>query len=1463
MTAAMNLSRVILVTGPPGEPDDEAVDARLDMLGYEVVLSPCPDDLLEAKRYADGVKPREVSLVIISPTAPAVAGRAFRDLAVPTVAMGSRLYPEMGLTGTSPVNDFGEQSNETRLLVIDSNHPLAADLESSPDVAERPVAIEWGMPSKEAHTVVTLTTDIGRAVVFCYDHGDTMVGLNAPARRVGILYASDFARHVADNGNGFVSPYWRLFDAAVEWAASERPRQFSDVFRAEWAEVRARRRVWLPHEKAPSTQPQKSPPADLAGLALSGGGIRAATFSLGLLQGLHARGLLRHFDYLSTVSGGGYIGGWWSAWLSRDPRRQRGGADFFPPPELIKTKGDAPEAGDEGEPAGPSARPTIHGAFDEIQVVNTEVADELLSAGRDPAHHLRLFSNYLTPRKGMLSPDTWRAGTVIARNLALTWVVLLPVLIAALLLGKFYFVILQHNSWDVRSDDAFFLYTAHPQSDLLLYGTLATPAMLRARLLMTLWPLLVVLGWFVVSVGVWIINGGGSESRREWWAGKLGSAVVAVVLGLGLYPFFTSSGSTGVGAPLWVWAALPAGAVVLLAYFYYPTARLWILDRNVSNSDAARQWRGDVMLYRIARVQAKLAVIFVFTAFILLLGGFGHELVNYLTGDSGPVVKAGGWLAVLVTVGGSLFTAIKNSPSGGSDERLLDENQSFFNRLVFRVTPTLVLLLLAVALSWAASMLLNYIHATYLSDLRNVFQHDFADATDYLTARLEAIKGADDRPKMITLLTMATCFGLLLSFFLVMVETRWRNTTPQRWLAALWFVLACYLALMLGDMLFVAPTSPTHCAGQPVVNFLLQVRDYPDGVSQQPFDWRCVARLYVVLDRRAFGVIFFVSYITGWWLIFRLQAGERRRPRRMATPVLIALVGALLAILTVMCVERLYKVGRLQMAEQAAAAEAAGTAGEGDAGGETVFREKDSDDKPEQTWVELWLVIVLGGALLFCLLYAVLETTRGSSDNKRALWLLTSVYLVLNALLAISILADYSDLLTDQLASDNLTDARKAELFDFYVRVLVGQGAFGLFGAALTWVVAMGWMADPNRLSMHEFYRSRLVRAYLGASNNYRRQQLKTIREVVEGDDVRLQDLRNCRRGAPYHLVNTTLNLVGGRDLTTAQRSADAFVLSRRYCGSSRTGYRDTREYMGGRLSLGTAVAVSGAAASPNMGSKTLTSSLAMLMTFLNVRLGYWAPTPNKKDWRETKARLWPFYMLREFTSQTNDLSTYCYLTDGGHFDNTGLYALVERGCRLVVVADCGADPKPCFQDVGDALRRCRIDFGAEINLDLAPLMRSPDTALATSHFAVGSIVYSREHAKSLGWAQTPRNDRETHEEWKRRDELARTGVVVLLKPAITSRDEPADIRQYKLENSLFPQQTTVDQWFDEAQFESYRRLGEVCAGTLLKELKSPGVPYAPDAVAKLIREVSEKFDPHSPFSTSRQSASPGLAYVV
>ncbi|HZM88597.1 MAG TPA: hypothetical protein VFF31_18885, partial [Blastocatellia bacterium] len=443
--------------------------------------------------------------------------------------------------------------------------------------------------------------------------------------------------------------------------------------------------------------------------------------------------------------------------------------------------------------------------------------------------------------------------------------------------------------------------------------------------------------------------------------------------------------------------------------------------------------------------------------------------------------------------------------------------------------------------------------------------------------------------------------------------------------------------------------------------------------------------------------------------------------------------------------------------------------------------------------------------IVLCVTFVIFEMRWGEGENRRSLWLLTSAYVVLVALLTVS--------LSEQTQMMRLI-----------------QAIIGLMAAALAWVVGLGWMADPNAYSMHLFYKARLVRAYLGASNFNRLKQQKEITEAVAGDNVLLKEMRNCGRGAPYHLINTTLNLVASRDLATAQRSAASFVLSQLHCGSTRTGYRATGKYMGGRLTLGTAVAVSGAATSPNMGSRTPTAALAMLMTLLNVRLGYWAPTPKNPDWKSPRARLWPFYLLREFLSHTNDVSDYCYLTDGGHFDNTGLYSLVERGCRFIVVADCGADPEPSFSDLGNAIRRCHIDFGAEIELNITPFKKLVENR-ATQHFVKGKIVYSKAHAKALEWGEVE-------------SEHERTGTIILIKPSLLSdkkSDETADVRQYAIQNSDFPQQTTTKQWFDEAQFESYRRLGEICVQSIFCDLDDGGNSRTKEAVERIKDKIERR----------------------
>jgi hypothetical protein len=350
----------------------------------------------------------------------------------------------------------------------------------------------------------------------------------------------------------------------------------------------------------------------------------------------------------------------------------------------------------------------------------------------------------------------------------------------------------------------------------------------------------------------------------------------------------------------------------------------------------------------------------------------------------------------------------------------------------------------------------------------------------------------------------------------------------------------------------------------------------------------------------------------------------------------------------------------------------------------------------------------------------------------------------------------------------------------------------------------MGWLADPNLLSLHGFYKSRLSRAYLGASNTAREDE--EITDSAAGDDIALTALWNHDAGAPYHLVNTTLSLVGGSDLAMSQRPAENFVMSRYHCGSARAGYRCTGEYMSGSLSLATAVAISGAAVSPNMGAKTPSAALALFLSLFNLRLGFWAPTPSGRRWNEPHARLWPFYVLRETLSNTGQIGNYCYLTDGGHFDNTGLYALVERGCRYIVVCDCGADPELGFEDIGVAIRRCRIDFGAEIDLSIGQFTDGSPT-----HVVWGTIRYQAEHLAMLGL-----------------DATAADGIIAWIKPAVRA-DNAVDVQQYRLANRAFPQQSTADQWYDESQFESYRRLGYDSARVAFSALPHAPLPSAGD----------------------------------
>src|SRR6185295_19233256 len=245
----------------------------------------------------------------------------------------------------------------------------------------------------------------------------------------------------------------------------------------------------------------------------------------------------------------------------------------------------------------------------------------------------------------------------------------------------------------------------------------------------------------------------------------------------------------------------------------------------------------------------------------------------------------------------------------------------------------------------------------------------------------------------------------------------------------------------------------------------------------------------------------------------------------------------------------------------------------------------------------------------------------------------------------------------------------------------------------------MGYFVSVNRFSLQGMYRNRLIRAYLGASNTRRRPNLFT--GFDEHDNLRMHALRATNR--PFHVVNIALNLVAGKELAWQQRKAESFTATPLHCGAANLGFRRSQVYGGQHgLSLGTAVATSGAAASPNMGHHS-SPPLTFIMTLFNARLGIWLGNPSKLG-RYTAARGGPRISSRvifeEAMGQTDCAHPYVNLSDGGHFENLGLYEMVRRRCRFLLVCDAGGDPGFSFSDLGNAIRKVRIDLGIPIDFD-------------------------------------------------------------------------------------------------------------------------------------------------------------------
>jgi hypothetical protein len=352
----------------------------------------------------------------------------------------------------------------------------------------------------------------------------------------------------------------------------------------------------------------------------------------------------------------------------------------------------------------------------------------------------------------------------------------------------------------------------------------------------------------------------------------------------------------------------------------------------------------------------------------------------------------------------------------------------------------------------------------------------------------------------------------------------------------------------------------------------------------------------------------------------------------------------------------------------------------------------------------------------------------------------------------------------------------------------------------LGWIM---WSFEANAYSLHQFYKDRLSKAFLFDPQS----------SGALGPDplspFKLSEIKT--EDCPYHIINAALNVQASKIANGRGRNADFFTFTRDFVGSDVTYFAVTTssvattttrdmETVDPKLDLGSAMAVSGAALSANMGSNTV-RWLSPTLALLNIRLGYWLRNPRNLARRGEFLRLieWfnnffgKFYLLLEMFNFLDENRKFVYLSDGGHVENLGIYQLLKRGCRLIIAIDSEADPEVSCSSLLKLERYARIDLGIriilpweqirarnrEVNKLIDPATPGEPKRKRGEHCALGPILYQD----------------------------GSRGMLLYFKSSL-SGDEKDYVLAYKKRFRDFPHETTGDQFFTEEQFEVYRTLG-------------------------------------------------------
>jgi hypothetical protein len=993
-------------------------------------------------------------------------------------------------------------------------------------------------------------------------------------------------------------------------------------------------------------------------LCLSGGGIRSGTFALGLLQGLARHKLLKKFHFLSTVSGGGYIGSWLAAWIHRHPSGLSG--------------------------------------------VTTDLANKTPRAkvdpDPDPIRFLRRYSSFITPKVGLLSADSWTFIAIYLRNLLLNWMVFIPLLLSVLTLPRFIVSI----TTTARTPESWTTIN----TPLRNFEIFSRHFFLAAGFILVVWALAYIMFNRPTL----------KEELRQasrFWRRKTSQRwfLILCLLPLSVAAFCLTT--------YWAWSsqngALPKEWTRFILFGVLVTFLAWFIASyilgRIRPTHITRNWKelfSRDLLYLLVAGAAGGGLLYLLT---VKFDPFKAETIwdcqarvplSALKTELYACFAAPTFLLVFL-LGVTLYIGV-TSKSTGID----DEDREWWARLSAWVLiailgwisfTTIVIigpLALLQAPQWLAPLGgLSGVLAAILGQSARTTSGKSSDGEG--GGILDAIMG-----KALPLLALVFIVFLLalLSLGTTGISQFLANNLPgflRPFLVSPGFNFNEYLSCIYSNV--------------PGANFYEQTKIAHMNVLHMT-SFRLIAILGVLLGLVGLGISLFINLN-----IFSLHAGYRNR-----------LIRAFLGASRPEHQRKPNPFTGFDPADNVAMHELR----------PGLFVE---DDFPR--------ALALASVLLGKADPSIYKNKPRAADVARYLQkrqFLTNLHSVpdpntYSIRLVAALRKDLNGVLPDSQLSKEFPDLAETKTNSV-------KTADEIFSNRAILEKAFGpdWIKP---LSAHDEYRLMPV-------------------------------------------INTTLNLVGGDNLAWQQRKAEPFSISPLHAGCFRLGYRDSRFYGGrdtGGISIGTAAAISGAAASSNMGYYTTSPVLSLVLTFFNVRLGWWLGNPGAagKDTFELRAPTSSVKpVLEEAFGMTDDENKYVYLTDGGHFENLGIYEMVLRRCHLIIISDAAADPNYNFGDLGNVIRKVRIDLGVPIEFTSMPIFsRDAKDSDKTKgmYWAIGRIRYSCI------------------------DGNVQDGLLIYIKPAVYG-SEPGDVLEYKKSHPTFPHQSTADQFFDEPQFESYRILG-------------------------------------------------------